>query len=371
MRYKLKSCMLAKIGGDANGGPPKLPFSALLDADFSPFDPPRPEAVAAAALAFSGRGCGLLLVTGLPVPLEALRVQLLAAAPSLPPLAELLREGLGSDTAPGGGAPASATLQLAWAAAGGGPRPPAPLLPPPDGGLRAAVEALGAAYAAIAVGVAAACDAWAGASGLRRALAAAGGAKARLIHYGVAGAAGGGAAEPWQRWHKDYGLFTAVSAPAYWRGAAAAPPPRGAGLHVLRSGSGAVEGAHIDEGCVGVQAGEAAQILSGGAVAAAPHCVLRPPADADGDGSWRRAAFVVFCTPPAELALSAPSGAAAGAAAAAAAEEEGPAWAGALGGLLPPLASRWDAQQPPTFAEFGRRTVAAYFGKRGTQRAKQ
>lgn len=333
---------------------PSIPYSELLLADLQPHQPPLPSAVAATRLAYSrGCSCGLLIVSDLPPYLEALRAHLLGGAPSLPPLAALLSDGLGSDTS-GPHSPASATLQLRWGAEG--PQPAGAPPPPPDCSLRAGMEALGAAYAAICGSVAAACDVWAGGCDLRGALRASGAAKARLILYGAEGG-GAASAAPWQQYHKDYGLFTAVSAPTYWEGATPAAPPHGAGLHVLRAGSGARAAAPIGAGCVGVQAGEASQLLSGGRVVAAPHVVLRP---AGGGGAWQRATFVVFCTPPAELALAAAGGGGV--------EEEEPAWAEVLGGLLPPMHERWDAQSPPTFSEFGRRTVAAYFGKKGTQR---
>jgi hypothetical protein len=221
---------------------------------------------------------------------------------------------------------------------------------------------------------------------------------------GAAGGAGAPAAtapSPWQEWHKDYGLFTAVSAPMYWQGegggaggaaaaaaagpaeggaeggaegaaavgagagAGGAPPPAppGAGLHVLRSRGGSAVPVHLQPGCLGVQAGEAAQILSGGRIVAAPHCVSRPP----GAPSCRRATFVVFCQPPAEQPLLALGGAGGRVLEA----DEDPSVAAALGGLLPPLRARWAGEAPPSFTQFGRNTVAAYFGKQGTQRQRK
>jgi hypothetical protein len=425
-----------------------LPLAELLSPTFTPLSgPPSAAAQRATRAAFSPGGTGLLLLTGLPPPLQALLARLLARAPSLPPRAALLAaHGLGSDTS-GPGSPASATLQLAWGAgglaaaaaaaveaagAGAGQEeaaaagaadcaaPPAPAASP----LRREVEALGCAWAAICAAVAAACDAWLpGGPCLAAALEGAREAKARLIYYPP-----GPAEEPWQAWHKDYGLFTAVSAPQYWSGdcgggeaparPALAPlliPPPGAGLHVLcckgssssdgggsgggggggsTSGSGSggaavVGAAGLEGGCLAIQVGEAAQVLSGGALAAVAHCVLRPSQEQQQQQQQpSRATFVVFCQPPSELPLApccAPSTgieggdtAAAGAAAAAAAAArvyaaEEAAWAPEhLSGIIPLLAGRWPGAgglaRPCTYTAFGKSTVKAYFGKSGTQK---
>ena len=377
-----------------------LPLSELLSPSLLPHAPPTAAAQRATRAAFAPGGTGLLLVTGLPRELEALRAALLARAPALPPRAALLAEhGLGSDTS-GPGAPASATLQLAWgqggpaaawdcaasaASAAAAARPASPL--------RADMEALGSAWAAVCAAVAGACDAWIpGGAALAPALLAAREAKARLIYYGP-----GPAHEPWQAWHKDYGLFTAVSAPLYWEGggggdvagaatqqqllplAPLASQPPGAGLHVLcaggSDGSGArVLAAGLEGACLAVQVGEAAQVLSGGALAAVPHCVLRAPAASA--PACSRATFVVFCQPPSEapmLPCCAGAGAdAAGAAAARVHAAEHPSWAAHLRGVVPPLAARWPgpggAAAPCTFTGFGRSTVKAYYGKAGTQK---
>jgi hypothetical protein len=403
-----------------------LPYAELLSPSLQPRAPPTAAARAATRAAFAPGGTGLLLLTGLPPALEALRCALLARAPALPPRAALLAEhGLGSDTS-GPGAPASATLQLAWgqggpgeergsgggSSSGGGGGGGAPASP-----LRADMEALGSAWAAVCEAVAGACDAWIpGGGALAPALRSAREAKARLIFYGP-----GPAHEPWQAWHKDYGLFTAVSAPLYWEGSASsggggvedggmapapapaaeqqpqlaqpAAPPLGAGLHVLCAG-GAGGGARVlgapglMEGCLAVQVGEAAQILSGGALAAVPHCVLRGPSEPARATS--RAVFVVFCQPPSQAPMApcgggggggggGGDGGGAGAAAAAAASTaavyaaEHPSWAAQLQGVVPPLAARWPgpggASAPCTYAGFGKSTVKAYFGKAGTQSA--
>jgi hypothetical protein len=375
-----------------------LPYSELTL-------PPTPAAVAAAGRAFAVGGCGMLVVTGLPPALEALCAQLLDQAPTLPPRAVLRAEhGLGSDTS-GPGSPLSATLQLRWEDASCGPSvgssSSSSSTEAAGSSLRGDMEALGASWVTICAGVAAACDAWlaplapgSSATPLSTALLEAREAKARLIYYSARDGNGQQLQQqqpPWQEWHKDYGLFTAVSSPRYWSGAGQVclQPPPGAGLHVLAAGSGELRPAPLPAGCLGVQLGEAAQILSGGALAAAPHCVVQPPlsqgggALAAGGGSsalqagqeeaaaCSRATFVVFCQPPSAHPLRPLVHRGEEVQHSVYAAEDG-AWQATLGTLLPPLQARWPGPggmaSPCTFTDFGKATVKGYFGKAGTQR---
>ena len=414
-----------------------LRFSELLDEDFQPLRPSHFAALEATRSAFSPGGTGIMMVTDLPQAVESLRLSLLSQSPSLPPRASLLAEhGLGSDTS-GPTSPLTATLQLKWEG-----RPcvrefPVSFPHASQPSLRAGVEALGAVYTALCLGVASACDEWlvGGGSGegarggeavLARALCNAQEAKARLVFYGAlsGSCSGGGTSEsaapspshtpPWQEWHKDYGLFTAVSAPAYWGTAAAAAgregappspcnpwlqtaPPKGVGLCVMQPG-GEVLPAPIPPGCVGVQVGEAAQILSGGRLVAVPHTVRRLPFASGGcggegsvgglsssnGGEVCRAAFIVFCQPPSAEPLVPFVGDLGGvgvsvggggspreAAAARVFAAEDPAWASSLRQVIPALSRRWPGSggidAPCTFLQFGKNTVKTYFGKGGTQ----
>lgn len=203
---------------------------------------------------------------------------------------------------------------------------------------------------------------------------------------------------------------------------------------------------HIPPYCIAVQVGEAAQILSGGQLVATPHCVARPTLAAtrgvgaasrivgvEGAGAAEasleqqqqrmlrllsRQIFVVFLQPawtddmrPQTASgvpqLSGPTGSGAGAAAdqcpcaraRAAVLAGSEAATAAMGGIVPPLAVRWQlpcsceesplrvastAQSPGgpvstiaagdgggsfTFSDFSKATTAAFFGARGHQRS--
>jgi len=123
----------------------------------------------------------------------------------------------------------------------------------------------------------------------------------------------------------------------------------------------------IPAGCVAVQVGEAAEILSGGRLRAALHCVVRPR-----DRALSRQMFVLFCQPRWGAALRA--GEAAGDTGASVRDEgtrdEGDALEERLMRCagVPPLRERWVEGQ--SFADFGKATTAAYFGAAGLQRAK-
>lgn len=156
---------------------------------------------------------------------------------------------------------------------------------------------------------------------------------------------------------------------------------------------------HIPDDCIAVQIGEAAQILSGGRLAATPHCVrkptapiLRPPQPNDEEGEVdsgaarlldpaliSRQTFVVFCQ-PAWDAIMTPSGSesADGASMVPAPACTSPqtrshvrvlsASEGStsmLSTLLPPLASRW--APGISYSDFSKRTTKAYFGASGVQ----
>jgi hypothetical protein len=175
---------------------------------------------------------------------------------------------------------------------------------------------------------------------------------------------------------------------------------------------------HLPPGSVGVQIGEAAQILSGGALASTPHGVRRPRCADDAASpptapspsrvtldpdAISRQMFVVFCQPGWDARMVPPAAGgcwadeagsafggcgeggatraepAAGGTGAAPALPLPPASAAAIaavlapsaaatasfGGIVPPLGERWE--RGATFAAFSRATTAAYFGARGAQ----
>lgn len=341
-------------------------------------------------LSFSPGGLGILSITDLPAAVESLRTQVCEQACTLPARDELYgTHGLGSDTVEGG-CVLSATLAVKWES--GSP----PGSSTSAGGnacatstLHDSVHSLGVVWATVCEAVAQVCDTWLGfeeGGGLAQALRGAGEAKARLVGYGSS------AAPPtsplWQEWHKDYGLFTAISAPSYFtctlpsgdegvKTFTSLPsPPTGVGLHVMRPGTGDMVHIPLSPGSLGVQVGEAAQILSRGRLAAVPHCVKREGGEGEG---LHRSTFVVFCQPPYTaplLPLSRGGGIEARSAisdddARAVLAAEDPVWGDTLKGVLPPLANRWPGAvkgKVCDFNSFGKATVKQYFGKGGAQR---
>ena len=196
---------------------------------------------------------------------------------------------------------------------------------------------------------------------LEESVVAAGTCKVRAIHYFA-----GHHTRWWSRPHFDYGLLTALTAPAYWGdgaedalqdGAEArAECEGGAGLRALQMGADAPSAPPpsdvplpIPVDCILVQTGEAAQILSGGHVSAGLHGVARPVDECH--GLTERTTLAVFLQPPWTQEMS-PWG-----------EEETEVVLAAsppVGSLAPPLAVRWVRGQ--TFAEFSKSTTAAYYG---------
>jgi hypothetical protein len=279
--------------------------------------------------------------------------------------------------------PFSATCTLTWPPAlpGCAPAPthaPGGVLGEGDGcgaAVRSDMQVLGEYAVALCWHVARACDAAVGLerdAGLAAALALSCSAKARALYYSpgetVEGEEKGrtlaegfpGSSAAWQAWHCDYGLLTALSPPLYLGeegGEVAAPS--GAGLHVLPPRSTSPPSPHrmdIPHGCMGVQLGEAASLLAGGALTARAHTVLRPTGA--GGASKGRGQFVLFCQPAWGAALTPLTLQHGGGAAAC---DEGTA---ALGALLPPLASRAPPGVKTTFADFSKVTTAAYYSRR-------
>ena len=250
----------------------------------------------------------------------------------------------------------------------------------------------------------------------------------------------------WQGWHFDYGLLTAIAPPVYHLrrsggaagcdgGEAAAettmvpeaavaalqaglavllrrpweqrPSHAGAcagGIHGVDSDGEAGPGGeeawepqlvHTPADCVAVQVGEAAQILSGGRLAATLHCVTRPPARGapcaaggaagdEGEGAHdarngdtddqpgdddvahlSRSTAVLFLQPAWGQRMGAGGGDVDGADAVArrAAVLAASAPQCSLG-LAPALATRWaPGGGGPTFAEFSKAVTAAYYGR--------
>lgn len=197
--------------------------------------------------------------------------------------------------------------------------------------LRPAFVALGKLLAGVGQRVAAACDAVAARKrgpssdgappppSLADLIATGDAAKGRLLYYfprddDDAGAADTNHPDAWCGWHADHGLLTALTRALYIdaaTGAAAPDPPAssGAGLYIRPRGAPASAPpvrVTIPPNHAAFQAGEAAQVASGGAITATPHCV-RPPAAGAAPGV-ARATFALFLQPRWDAPLAPPDG---------------------------------------------------------------
>lgn len=227
--------------------------------------------------------------------------------------------------------------------------------------LRPAFVELGTLLAGVGQRVAAACDAVAararrpseegegGAPPSLAALIASGdAAKGRLLYYFPREGSGTGATtsppDSWCGWHADHGLLTALTRALYVDASTGArapdpPPSSSAGLYIRPRGSPPTAPpirVTIPPSHAAFQAGEAAQVASGGAITATPHCV-RPPAGEAAQGI-ARATFALFLQPRWDAVLAPPAGV----------EEE------EVG------VARW--KKGDTFGSFSERTVDAYYG---------
>ena len=160
----------------------------------------------------------------------------------------------------------------------------------------------------------------------------------RLLHYFPRDASG-----TWCGWHNDNSIITAL-APALFYDAAGSevPAPPGAGLTAL-SRSGAEHRVAPPRGSVLFQIGEAAQILTAGALMATPHAV-----QAGELASCSREAFALFVEPAWDEPLDVPRGCARADALA------------DYGGTIPPLAKRLP-RLPVAFAQFLADSVKEYY----------
>ena len=160
----------------------------------------------------------------------------------------------------------------------------------------------------------------------------------RLLHYFPRDASG-----TWCGWHNDNSIITAL-APALFYDAAGSevPAPPGAGLTAL-SRSGVQHRVAPPRGSVLFQIGEAAQILTAGALMATPHAV-----QAGELASCSREAFALFVEPAWDEPLDVPRGCARADALA------------DYGETIPPLAKRLP-RLPVAFAQFLADSVKEYY----------
>lgn len=176
--------------------------------------------------------------------------------------------------------------------------------------------------------------------------------KGRLLHYFPAAASSetgaeatpaDGASDLWCGFHNDHGCLTGLVAGEYYdtlhNRVLPTAPDAGCGLHVAPRGGAATTRVGFAADELAFQTGEAAQLLSGGVLAATAHGVraARAPHVA-------RSALAVFLQPDPDAPLAAPR------------------WADdaatASSPLVPPLARRFVAGD--SFAAFATKSIQAY-----------
>ncbi|KAL7520652.1 hypothetical protein ACHAWX_005369 [Stephanocyclus meneghinianus] len=119
----------------------------------------------------------------------------------------------------------------------------------------------------------------------------------------------------WIGWHNDSGFLTSLAGDLYINNDTGELLPKSqidpqAGLYVTDR-SGASIHVTIPEDCMAVQIGECVQILTGGVVAATPHCVRGPRSDWEGcpaDVKVARISFPCFIDSKPTFALTCPDG---------------------------------------------------------------
>ena len=193
-------------------------------------------------------------------------------------------------------------------------------------------------------------------------------AKGRLLYYYPLGGDSQDAAsaapkeDSWIGWHNDSGFLTALSGDMYVNDETGEPLDRSevdpeAGLYVAEHGTGAPVRVDIPEDCLAIQTGECLQILTGGIVAATPHCVRGPRPEWKGEGSEESSGVRVariscpcFVDSGPTFPLSMPEGC----------SRDDVLGAGAGGGRVPPLERRW-TENGQTFGDFLQRSFEVYY----------
>ena len=172
--------------------------------------------------------------------------------------------------------------------------------------------------------------------------------------------------DSWIGWHNDSGFLTALSGDMYVNDETGEALDRSAvdpeaGLYVAEHGTGSPVRVEIPEDCLAIQAGECLQILTGGVVAATPHCVRGARREWEGRG-WgedesgaervrvARISCPCFVDSGPTFPLSMPEGS----------SREDVLGAGAGGGRVPPLGRRW-TENGQTFGDFLQRSFEVYY----------
>lgn len=181
--------------------------------------------------------------------------------------------------------------------------------------------------------------------------------KGRLLHYFPDFGEGGGEAGDeaggfWVGFHNDHGALTGLVSGEFYSEdkecVLGASPDAEAGLYVVPRGAAAPQRVEIPAACIAFQAGEVAQILSGGVLCATPHAV-RSVRSVPGGERVSRAAMAVFLQPQPDRVLRLPRW-----------DEEGEK-ALVSSELVPSLRERFSVGD--TFDSFGSKSIEAYIFK--------
>jgi isopenicillin N synthase-like dioxygenase len=159
--------------------------------------------------------------------------------------------------------------------------------------------------------------------------------------------------DSWIGWHNDSGFLTALAGDFYLddrTGTIIDCPDDAAGLYVMNR-MNQVQRVVIPPDCMAVQMGECTQIVTGGAVAATPHCVrgVGPAANANTSTRTGRISLPCFIDTPPAFLLTMPSGC----------TREQVLDAAVVNDKVPPLSKRWIDGMP--FGIFLRDTFSMYY----------
>jgi isopenicillin N synthase-like dioxygenase len=183
-------------------------------------------------------------------------------------------------------------------------------------------------------------------------------AKGRLLYYYPIDATADESFDNWIGWHNDSGFLTSLSGDMYVDDTTGQPLDKSqidpdAGLYVTdRSG----QSIHvtIPEDCMAIQIGEVVQILTGGVVAATPHCVRGPRPDFTNGVKVARISCPCFIDSKPTFVLEAPKGC----------SREQIVNAGIGRDRVPALEERW-VDDAMTFGDFLQKTFERYYDWKG------
>lgn len=160
--------------------------------------------------------------------------------------------------------------------------------------------------------------------------------------------------DSWIGWHNDSGFLTALAGDFYLddrTGTIIDCPDDKAGLYVMNR-MHQVQRVVIPPDCMAVQMGECTQIVTGGAVAATPHCVrgVGPTANANSTARTARISLPCFIDTPPGFRLTMPSGC----------TRKQVLDASVVNNKVPPLSKRWTTDGMP-FGTFLKETFSMYY----------